>query len=153
MKATGRLQCHFYKGRTSLFFGYQRSQSLFAKLSRRAKYNWFSIVLQPSFLGYLNTTLLSINLIKYMVWVSVTLPTFSANVTSMRPSILCTGFLEIISTHCTMSYQRQGRTPPPEAVSSDFWSTETHSWTITYRICLAPIYTYIYIYHFPFPSQ
>ncbi len=60
-------------------------------------------------------------------------------------SILRSGFLEIISTPYTMSYQRQGHTPPPEAVSScfprrlphvgtlssrryrDSWSTETQS--------------------------
>ncbi len=75
-------------------------------------------------------------------------------VTLKHPPNLLRGFLEIISTPCMRSYQRQGHTPPPGVVSHyfpqrllcigilyfrhchDFWFTEPQSGITTYRSCL-----------------
>ncbi len=61
--------------------------------------------------------------VKYVIWVSATWQTSPENVTSRRPPILRSGFLEIISI-----YQRQGRPRPPGAVSSCFFDNRWLEW-------------------------
>ncbi len=64
----------------------------------RSNFN-FSIVLQPSSPSYLNTTVLCLGAqlnssVIYMVWLSATSQTSSANLTSRRPPTLRRAFLE-----------------------------------------------------------
>ncbi len=129
---------------------------LFANLPRRACNLEYSIVHQPSSLGYLNPTVLCLTaqlnlLVMYVVWISGISQISSASVTSRRPPTLQRGFLLTVSTRCMRNYQRQGHTPPPGAVLNCFprrlqsigtlfyrhchgcWLTATLNWTTIYR--------------------
>ncbi len=60
----------------------------------------------------------STKLVKYVVLVSANLQTLSVTVTSRCSPNLLRGFVEIVSTLYTMTYQRQGHTLPAGTVSS-----------------------------------